>query len=110
MANVFAFSFSMEGFEAIVNLTEIDQAYVMAKMAGEKLPTSVSSVIGMMQMRARYNQQRNMEVWLLKLEDDITEEELMAWAEVDPQAVADLARKGEAVYSEYGRRAKAKIV
>jgi hypothetical protein len=95
--NVFVFSFSSEGFEAIVNLTEIDQAEVMAKMADEKPTTTVSSILGMMQMRSRFNQQRNMEVWLVKLEEDVTEEYLTRLSETDPQAAAEIARQGTRV-------------
>lgn len=93
--NVFVFSFSQEGFEAIVNLTAIDESYVMAKMGDTKLPQSVNSILTMMELRCRYNQQRRMEIWLLKLPEDYTEEMLWELAENDPQFVADLARKGE---------------
>lgn len=71
--NVFVFSFSREGFEAIVNLTALDEEYVMAKMSGEKLPQSVGSIINMMKLRAQFNQERGMEVWLAKLSDEFTE-------------------------------------
>lgn len=100
--NVFVFSFSNEGFESIVNLTEIDQAAIMSKLAGKQATTSVSSILNMMSIRARYNGERQMEVWLLKLSDDFTEEELTAWAAESPQEVADLARaNGEAVYGAH---------
>ena len=104
--NVFVFSFSQEGFEAIVNLTEIDQRMIMAKMADDKLPQSVNSILTMMTMRARYNQQRRMEVWLVKLSEEFTEEELWALAESDPQAAADIARQGEHLIGNEGRLQK----
>lgn len=96
--NVFVFSFSREGFECIVNLTKIDQEYVMAKMAGDSLPRSVSSILNMMTIRARANEHRGMEIWLVKLSEDFTEEELLALADESPQAAADLARQGEALF------------
>jgi len=98
--NVFVFSFSNEGFEAIVNLTEIDQRNIMEKMAGEKTTETVSSILSMMQLRARYNEARRMEVWLLKLSEEFTAEDLESWAEEDPQAVADFARQGEPLYPD----------
>lgn len=105
--NVFAFSFSSEGFEAIVNLTEIDQAYVMAKMADQKLPQSVNSIISQMELRAKFNQARNMEVWLVKLSDDFDEKGLLEMARDDPQVAADIARMGENII---GKRAKERDV
>ncbi|SRR6056297_1976051 len=108
--NVFLFSFDQNGFEAIVNLTEIDEQCVLAKMADETPPQSVGSIISMCQMRARFNQPRNMEVWLAKLDESFTEEELLVWAERDPQAVADLARMGEHIEGNEGRLNPGKIV
>lgn len=102
--NVFLFSFSREGFEAIVNLTALDEEYVLAKMSGEKLPQSVDGIINMIKLRAQFNQERGMEVWLAKLSDDFTEDGLNAWAERDPQAVADLARMGENVFGDRSAR------
>jgi hypothetical protein len=105
--NVFAFSFSAEGFEAIVNLTEIDQTYVMAKIADEKLPQSVNSIISQMELRAKFNQERKMEVWLVKLSHDFDEKGLLEMARDDPQAVADIARMGANII---GKRAKERDV
>jgi hypothetical protein len=107
--NVFVFSFSREGFEAIVNLTALDEEYVMAKMAGETLPKSPGNVISMMELRARFNQEREMEVWLVKLSEDFTEEELLAWSDEDPQAVADLARMGENIIGAKSKRSRVVI-
>jgi hypothetical protein len=96
--NVFVFSFSQLGFEAIVNLTLIDEAYVLAKMGDEITGRSVHDIIYMMEMRARFNPQRKMEVWLVKLSEEFTQEELLDWADEDPQAVADMARMGKSVF------------
>lgn len=91
--NVFVFSFSAEGFEAIVNLTAIDEQNVFAKLSGGK-EQSISSILSMMEIRAQVNGHRAMEVWLAKLAPDFTEDDLTEWAESDPQAVADFARLG----------------
>lgn len=107
--NVFVFSFSREGFEAIVNLTELDQKYLLAKMGGDTLPQSVGSIIDMMKIRAQFNQNRGMEVWLVKLSEEFTEEYLNAWAARDPQEVANIARMGENVYGDARRHPRAVI-
>jgi hypothetical protein len=96
--NVFVFSFSQEGFEAIVNLSAINEQYIMDKLADKTSKQSVNSILSMMEVRARFNAQRKMEVWLVKLDEEFTEEDLLAWADEDPQGVADLARMGEAVF------------
>lgn len=108
--NVFMFSFSQEGFEAIVNLTEIDQQCVMAKLSDTKGPPSVDSILNMVSLRARFNEHRRMEVWMAKLDDSFTEEELWALAEEDPQVVADLARMGEHVSGNEGRTSAKKVI
>lgn len=107
--NVFVFSFSNEGFESIVNLTEIDQADIMHKLEHGENANNVGEILGMMKVRCMANQHREMEIWLLKLPDDMTEEELNEWAENDPQAVADLARE-HGVNVAGGNHAKKKKV
>lgn len=99
MSNVFVVSFSQEGIEAIVNLTAIDEQFILDKMAGV-VSRSVNSILSMMETRARFNGHRKMEVWLVKLSDDFTEESLLEWADTDPQGIADMARMGESVYGD----------
>jgi len=108
--NVFVFSFCREGFEAIVNLSAIDQAYVLAKMADEILPQSVNSILNMMSTRARFNEHRGMEVWVVKLGPEFTEDALLKMADTDPQSAADLARLGENIYGDSSKKPTAKIV
>jgi hypothetical protein len=109
--NVFLFSFDENAFESIVNLTAIDETFLMAKMGDEeKMPKSVNSILTMVSMRARFNEHRRMEVWLLKLSDEFTEEGLWEWSQEDPQAVADLARMGEHFAGVNGLKRKAKIL
>jgi hypothetical protein len=106
--NVFVFSFSQEGFEAIVNLSDINEQYIMDKLGDKTSKQSVNSILSMMEIRARFNEQRKMEVWLVKLGEEFTEEGLLAWADEDPQGVADLARMGEAVF--YNKEARERQV
>lgn len=96
--NVFLFSFSREGWESIVNLTEIHQQQTLCKITGEERGHTVDSIISMMEIRARFNENRGMEVWMVKLDEEFTEQGLIEWADKDPQAVADLARMGTAIY------------
>ena len=109
--NVFAFSFSSEGFEAIVNLSEIDQASIMAKMGDNEPRETVNGVLNMLSMRARFNQARQMEVWLLKFDESIEEATLWEQCQSDPQAMATLAREnGEKVFSDYQKNKSSKVI
>jgi len=95
--NVFAFSFDQDGFEAIVNLTEIDQQAILSKMTGEKQQQTINSILSMLQIRAQFNQHRRMEVWVTAIPDEIDESELKEMAASVPQQVADIARTGEQI-------------
>jgi hypothetical protein len=98
-SNVFVFSFCQNGFEAIVNLTEIDQQDLLNVLADSNKKSNVNSILNMMLLRAKFNENRCMEVWLVKLDSSFTEESLLKWADEDPQAVANFARLGEPVYT-----------
>lgn len=97
--SVFLFAFGNEGFESIVDLTRIDEEFLMAKMVDiDRVPTSVSSIIHMLKMSAQFNGQRQVEIWMLNVDDGITEEHLREWADDDPQGLADIIReRGESV-------------
>jgi len=110
-SNVFMFSFDENSFEAIVNLAAIDETFILAKMGDEaKMPQSVNSILSMVSIRARFNEHRRMEVWLVKLDDEFTEEGLWEWSQEDPHAVADLARMGQHFAGSNGLKRKAKIL
>ena len=108
MTNTFVFAFSEEGFETIINLSELDMEFVQKKMAGETLPQSPGSVLNFLQLRARYNAQRNMEVWALGADDGLTESDLWDWANSDPQGLAEALRdRGHNIYgAEYSKTKK----
>lgn len=104
----FIFAFSEEGFESIINLTAMDMAFIQAKMADEKLPQQPGNLVHMLELRARYNAQRKMEVWVLGVDQGLTEEDLWGWAENDPQSLANALReRGHAIYgAEYHSKKK----
>ena len=92
--NVFVFSFSNEGFETIVNLSAHSRRDVQDKLMGNGSGYGrVNEIIGMMKLRAEWNQHREMEVWLAKMDGSFTEEGLNEWAEEEPQIVANLVRE-----------------
>lgn len=108
--NVFVFSFDYNGFEAIIDLTDVNQQYVMAKLAGDDTAKSPDSILHMLQLRAQFNQGRGMEVWAARLDEELTEEDLWAMAQQDPQIVADWARGGTNIYGDHRQRPGRAIV
>lgn len=99
MENTFIFAFDQDGFETIINLTELDMNAVQAKMLGEKAPQTVGSIVHFLQLRARFNGERRMEVWVLGAVEGITETELWEWANTDPQSLVDILRdRGHNIY------------
>jgi len=94
MSDVFLFAFGSEGFESIINLSLVDRERVRQKLTNEKhISPSPDSIISQMSFRARFNQQRKMEVWLMKAETSITESDFWDWADNDPQGLADAVRR-----------------
>jgi hypothetical protein len=107
---IFAIAFARDGLECIVDLSQIDQTYLLAKMANETpLPESVNQVLHMLKIRAQFNQQRNMEVWLVKT-SDLSEDDLKYLGETDPQGLADFARLGTAFYTNKDWQKRSVIV
>lgn len=100
MTATYVFAFDMNGFESIVNLTEVDEKHIAAKLADEVVPQDASSIVQFLTLRARFNQERRLEVWALGVDDGITENDLWAWAENDPQDLADKLRsRGHKIFA-----------
>ena len=92
--NVFAFAFAQGGFEAIVNLSKLDQEECLAKLADAPKPHNTpGSVIHYLKLRAQFNQQRRFELWTLGVASGLTEADLWDWATQDPQGLADIIRE-----------------
>ena len=68
---------------------------------GNPLNEKLSSTLSMMKLRARYNNQRHYEIYLVPVSDGITEQNIRDLFESTPQAAADLMReRGTQLYSE----------
>lgn len=87
------------GFECIVDCTTWERQTLLNEIAGKDLKPAPVNLYAMM-MRARFNPQRNPEIWSFTTTDDITESELKDIAEEDPQHLVNLIReKGKCLYS-----------
>lgn len=87
---------SIEGFECILDITEYqyDEAANTARLlAGEEPEKSqLDTIVSGMKMRARFNPQRNYEVYSFAASAGIGQAEIDNWMATDPQSLADWLR------------------
>jgi hypothetical protein len=88
------------GFETIKDCTKWERESLLNTITGKELskpPVNLQA----MTMRARFNPQRNYEIWTFNTEDSLDEDTLWGYAETDPQALVDMIReRGKRLYGE----------
>ncbi len=88
------------GFEVIKDCSSWERQSLLDTIAGKELtkpPVSLQA----MTMRARFNPQRNYEIWTFNTEESLDEDTLWSYAETDPQALVDMIRdRGKRLYGE----------
>jgi len=93
--------FDNEGVDTLVPWGELVEERVMATLSGEKPPSSPNHIVSRMMLRARFNQQRNPEVWAYNTQEDIAYDDMRGMWEDNPQYMADLVRsKGEQFFGD----------
>lgn len=80
--------FDSLGFECIVDITSYERHKLLSEIGGTAIPSPVN--LNHMLMRARFNPQRNPEIYIFTSEVD--EATLIKYAEENPQGMADLIR------------------
>lgn len=90
--NVFIIMWHSGGFEAIVDVNDLMQEQVFQVLAGEQVDDKISSVIHYMKLRARFNPQRNYEIYGLRSSPDIDKELIEKMFDESPQEIVDLIR------------------
>ena len=71
---------------------------------------SVSSIVGKLTMRARFNPQRFYEIYAIDVDDGVTSDDIRDWFESAPQEITDLIRKrGRKLYSDRQTPSRIKI-
>lgn len=107
MSHTYILSWDCLGLEACINISDIDKENMWESLknvgddAHQGRPQSISSIVHMLQMRARYNSQRFYEIYTIDTEDGVSEEDLRALFENDPQGSAELIReRGRKLYSD----------
>lgn len=91
--NIFMMVFTMNGFESIVDMTAVQEQNVLDKLADAPSKTTINSILNVASLRARFNQEIRMEVWLLKVSEDLTKDIFEDMAKDSPQELANLLRE-----------------
>lgn len=87
------------GFEVIADCTSWERKAFLNSIAGKDLDPAPVNLHAMM-MRARFNPQRNYEIWTFNTTDDIDEETLRNLADENPQGLVDMIReRGNNLYT-----------
>ena len=87
-----------EGIECVQDITEYndwDTANAFAALSGEQPRANpLNSQVNAMRLRARFNSQRNYEIYVFTSTNDLDEDTVKEWANSNPQQFADWAENG----------------
>lgn len=87
------------GLESLFNVTQYMQQYTYNTLMELPLPKSIP--LNHLLLRARNNTQRNYEIYVFDVEEDVTETMLRESFEATPQGIVDYIRKnGQQIYSD----------
>ena len=107
MSHTYLLSWDCLGLEACINISDIEKETMWESLKdvgsgiGTGWPQSVGSIVNMLQLRARYNNQRFYEIYTIDTEDGVSADDLKALFENDPQGSAELIReRGRKLYSD----------
>ena len=112
--NTFIVSWDCEGLESCVDLTKmmirsnkIDKENLFERIKNpDEVPANaatseINGIVHRMQLRARYNPQRNYEIYLIDTANNISDKDLVQMFTDSPQASAELIReRGNKLYSD----------
>lgn len=88
------------GLETIADYTEYSEAKTWAALQDKTCDAKFPSLNSLM-MRARYNSQRNYEIYAVEAVDGITKEDLVNLFNENPQYAAEIIReRGYKIYSD----------
>ncbi len=100
MSHMFAVMWDCDGLEAVVDVTYREQERTWLMLKGERNPPIKVPNLSQWKLRAWANGQRNYEIYVLEVEDGITEDDIRSAFEAAPQEMADTVRRvGHKFYS-----------
>jgi len=96
--SVFAIMWDCDGLEAVARVPNpADTTFALLKGAEPPRSPNINTWL----LRARYNSQRHYEIYIITAVSGITEDDIRAMFEADPQTAADTIRRiGEKYYSD----------
>ena len=116
MSHTYLLSWDCLGLEACINISDIDKEIMWDSLkdtgdnSNQGRPQSVGSIVNMLQLRARYNNQRFYEIYVVDTDDTVTADDLKSMFDNDPQGSADLIRqRGRVLYSDRQKAGDIKI-
>lgn len=99
-SRVYICMWDCNGFEVIADCTSWERDTFLNTIAGRELtPAPVN--LQALTMRARFNPQRNYEIYTFNTTEELDEDALWRYAEDNPQALVDMIReRGKRLYGE----------
>jgi hypothetical protein len=99
---MFAIMWDCHGLEAVARVPDpADTTFALLKGTEPPKPPNIMH----WQLRARFNNQRHYEIYVITATPGITEDDIRNMFEADPQGAADTIRRiGERVYSDRARQ------
>jgi len=107
LPHIFLFMWDMYGLEFCQDITAVEKRNMMNALKGQRLerPFNINSLL----LRARINSQRNYEIYTMTVEQGISEADVIAWFNSNPQEAVDQIRaRGRELY-KIGNREEAVI-
>ena len=93
MNHQFIIMWDCNGLEVCCDVTAAQQKTVWEKLKGELPSESGVPSLGHLLLRARYNPQRNYEIYTVEAVEGITADDIREMFEANPQAAADTIRR-----------------
>jgi hypothetical protein len=99
---MFAIMWDCHGLEAVARVPDpADTTFALLKGTEPPKPPNIMHWM----LRARFNNQRHYEIYIITAQPGITEDDIREMFEADPQGAADTIRRiGERVYSDRARQ------
>ena len=98
--NTFVVVWDNTGLEYVGNITEDEQRRVWGTLKGKPVGTALPNLNHMI-LRARYNPQRNYEIYQVEATDGITADDIRDMFAASPQTAADTIRRlGHCYFSD----------
>ncbi len=99
--NVFLISWDMNGLESLIDLTTFEKERMWSTLQNKEPDSKINLTVNAILLRARMNPQRHYEVYTVRVDPSIDEEDMKRMFEENPQGMADLVReRGNKIYSD----------